>query len=517
MTATHQRTAPHLLGHVHGSRRPLWATDADLLRHSLHLGHVGSGRREAALSAAANAIGNGLGLLFVDTHGDGRALRDIRHYAQAAGREDDLQLINLGPGGDGDSHAGIFNPFSDLSIREIGDMLCELVLGSVDDPPSGALDISATSRAGCFARHYLRIAAEILAELRDNGDADLSLDFILSFLRPEHFLRLVAGPKEGRLDLTTAVRLRAETMLDGHFGIDLQALAEGREQPPMTRADIQELDDLLVGAILPLLDSTGGALANGSRGLALGEAVRERQIVVLALPSLERCRADLQLCRLISRYILQELVHIQKEPPASDRPARPFLTFLADAEPFCGPALIESLTIARAAGVGFVLSALDLFSLRRYTAGGGLDHQLLGQIGDVYVGRQEAEAAEAALSLLRRAGGGDATEIRRQLVDEDSHRPPSGAPRRAPSLDLVRERMETVRDVSALTEGEVLASLGAHPGRIIKLRRFNVPRHIPFIGPCTLDDMAPRPGLTGAVQGVRRAARRVVRKLWLAA
>ena len=73
----------------------LWFTNEDIRTHVLIFGSTGSGKTEALISLAYNALVQASGFIYVDGKGDNSLYAKIFSMVRSMGREDDLLLINF--------------------------------------------------------------------------------------------------------------------------------------------------------------------------------------------------------------------------------------------------------------------------------------------------------------------------------------------------------------------------------------------------------------------------------------
>ncbi|MDF2691495.1 MAG: phosphoesterase, partial [Gammaproteobacteria bacterium] len=149
----------------------LWFTNNDMRTHALIFGSTGSGKTEALISIAYNALLQGSGFIYVDGKGDNALFAKIFSMVRSMGREDDLLLVNFMTGANDiigpQEHvlSNTMNPFAAGSSS----MLSNLVV-SLMDSGGGASGGSSDSdmwkgRAIAFIEALMRP----LVYLRDNG------------------------------------------------------------------------------------------------------------------------------------------------------------------------------------------------------------------------------------------------------------------------------------------------------------------------------------------------------------
>ena len=73
----------------------LWFNNEDMRTHTLIFGSTGSGKTEALISLAYNALIMGSGFIYVDGKGDNSLFAKIFSMARSLGREDDMLVINF--------------------------------------------------------------------------------------------------------------------------------------------------------------------------------------------------------------------------------------------------------------------------------------------------------------------------------------------------------------------------------------------------------------------------------------
>lgn len=117
----------------------LWFSNTDMRTHALIFGSTGSGKTEALLSIAFNALAQGSGFIYVDGKGDNSLFAKVFAMVRSMGREDDLLLINFMTGASdiiGPQEvilSNTMNPFAAGSSS----MLSQLVVSLMDSGSSG--------------------------------------------------------------------------------------------------------------------------------------------------------------------------------------------------------------------------------------------------------------------------------------------------------------------------------------------------------------------------------------------
>ncbi|MCX7122844.1 MAG: type IV secretion system DNA-binding domain-containing protein [Gammaproteobacteria bacterium] len=151
------------------SKEQLWFSNSDMRTHVLIFGSTGSGKTEALLSIAFNALAQGSGFIYVDGKGDNSLFAKVFSMVRSMGREDDLLLINFMTGA-----ADIIGPQSTVLSNTMNpfaagssSMLTELVVSLMDSGggPSGGDGDMWKGRAISFVSALMRP----LVWMRDRG------------------------------------------------------------------------------------------------------------------------------------------------------------------------------------------------------------------------------------------------------------------------------------------------------------------------------------------------------------
>src|SRR4029078_10956905 len=114
----------------------LWFTNEDMRTHALIFGSTGSGKTEALISIAFNALAQSSGFIYVDGKGDTSLYAKIFSMVRSMGREDDLLLINFMTGardiiGPQEKRlSNTLNPFCEVFSNRLANLVTSLMGGS---------------------------------------------------------------------------------------------------------------------------------------------------------------------------------------------------------------------------------------------------------------------------------------------------------------------------------------------------------------------------------------------------
>lgn len=157
----------------------LWFNNDDMRTHVLIFGSTGSGKTEALVSLAFNALVQGSGFLYVDGKGDNSLFAKVFSMTRFMGREDDLLLINFMTGARDILGAqekrlsNTMNPFCQGSSS----MLANLVVSLMDSGSQSSDGDMWKGRAVVFVEALMKI----LVFMRDKGKILLDANTIRNY------------------------------------------------------------------------------------------------------------------------------------------------------------------------------------------------------------------------------------------------------------------------------------------------------------------------------------------------
>ncbi|TAL59946.1 MAG: phosphoesterase, partial [Legionella sp.] len=157
----------------------LWFTNDDMRTHALIFGSTGSGKTEALVSLAYNALVQGSGFIYVDGKGDNALYAKIFSLVRSMGREDDLLLINFMTGardivGPQEKRlSNTLNPFCQGSSS----MLTQLVVSLMGSSSQSSDGDMWKGRAIAFVEALMRL----LVYMRDEGAILLDANSIRNY------------------------------------------------------------------------------------------------------------------------------------------------------------------------------------------------------------------------------------------------------------------------------------------------------------------------------------------------
>lgn len=181
-------------GNERTTQEELWFTNDDMRTHVLIFGSTGSGKTEALVSLACNALVQASGFIYIDGKGDNSLYAKIFSLVRKMGRDDDLLLINFMTGAKDiigpqtTRMSNTMNPFTSGSSS----MITNLVVSLMDS--SGGGDSNADMWKG-RAINFVESLMKILVYMRDKGALLLDANTIREYFLLEKLELMVVDKK----------------------------------------------------------------------------------------------------------------------------------------------------------------------------------------------------------------------------------------------------------------------------------------------------------------------------------
>jgi len=283
-----------------GNRRTnndeLWFNNEDMRTHVLIFGSTGSGKTEALVSLAFNALTQGSGFLYVDGKGDTSLFAKVFAMCRLMGREDDLLLINFMTGARDIVGAqekrlsNTMNPFSNGSSS----MLTELVVSLMDSGAQSADGDMWKGRAIVFVGALMKI----LVYMRDKGKVLLDANSIRNYFELPR-LEAIAMDKMFPRDNQEPVSLAdaPDVVLEpiSNYLINLPGYDRGKKGKQSSQVLEQHgfITMQLTRVFGSLADTYGHIIRTNLAEVDLKDVVLNRRILVVLLPALEKSPDEL--------------------------------------------------------------------------------------------------------------------------------------------------------------------------------------------------------------------------------
>lgn len=278
------------------SNEELWFANEDMRTHALIFGSTGSGKTEALVSIAYNALVQASGFIYVDGKGDNSLYAKIFSIVRSMGREDDLLLINFMTGardivGPQEKRlSNTLNPFCQGSSS----MLTQLVVNLMGDSGSGGDGDMWKGRAIAFVEALMRL----LVYMRDDGSVLLDADTIRNYFALDRLEAIVVDKVFPR-DEQESINIESIPKLVTDPLRNYLGTLPGYNKEKKGKQVSQVLEQhgfitmQLVRAFSSLADTYGHILRTNLAEVDFKDVVLNRRILVVLLPALEKSPEEL--------------------------------------------------------------------------------------------------------------------------------------------------------------------------------------------------------------------------------
>jgi intracellular multiplication protein IcmO len=279
------------------TREELWFSNDDLRTHVLIFGSTGSGKTEALISIAFNALLYGSGFIYIDGKGDNSLFAKVFSMVRSMGREDDMLLVNFMTGardiiGPQKSRlSNTMNPFS----RGSSSMLSQLVVSIMSSgKQGGGNDDMWTGRAINFVESLMKV----LTAMRDAGHILLDANSIRDYFILEKLEQIVIDKRFPVSD-TYSVPLDAfpPQILEPLAAYILNLPGYNRQKKGNQGSEVREQHGFitmqLTRAFGSLADTYGHIIRTNLAEVDFKDVVLNRRILVVLLPALEKSPQEL--------------------------------------------------------------------------------------------------------------------------------------------------------------------------------------------------------------------------------
>ena len=286
----------YFLGNDKKNNEELWFTNEDMRTHMLIFGSTGSGKTEALVSFAYNALLQSSGFIYVDGKGDNSLFSKIFSIVRYMGREDDLLLINFMTGARdiiGPQKKRLSNTMNPFSIGS-SSMLAQLVVSLMDaasDTPSGDMW---KGRAIAFVEALMRI----LVAMRDANYILLDANAIRKYFTLERLEAMVIDKVFIR-DGQEAISLEGfpDTVIEpiANYLDTLPGYQKSKKGKQVSQTYEQHgfITMQLTRVFTSLADTYGHIMRTRLAEVDLKDVVLNRRILVVLLPALEKSPDEL--------------------------------------------------------------------------------------------------------------------------------------------------------------------------------------------------------------------------------
>lgn len=274
----------------------LWFANEDMRTHALIFGSTGSGKTEALVSIAFNALVQGSGFIYVDGKGDNSLYAKVFSMVRSMGREDDLLLINFMTGardivGPQETRlSNTLNPFCQGSSS----MLTQLVVNLMGSSGQSSDGDMWKGRAIAFVEALMRL----LVYMRDEGAILLDANSIRNYFALERLEAIVVDKVFPRDD-QESVNIESIPKLVTDPLRNYLGTLPGYNKEKKGKQVSQVLEQhgfitmQLVRSFSSLADTYGHIIRTNLAEVDFKDVVLNRRILVVLLPALEKSPDEL--------------------------------------------------------------------------------------------------------------------------------------------------------------------------------------------------------------------------------
>lgn len=286
----------YFLGNELSTQSELWFNNDDMRTHVLIFGSTGSGKTEALISLAYNALLQGSGFIYVDGKGDNSLFAKVFSMVRSMGREDDLLLVNFMTGardvfGPQERRlSNTLNPFATGSSS----MLSQLVISMMESSSASSDGDMWKGRAMGFVEAIMKV----LVVMRDAGHILLDANTIRNyFLLPR--LEAMVIDKLFIRDGLEAISLAnlPPSILEpiNNYVFNLPGYNKDKKGQQVSQVLEQHgfITMQLTRIFSSLADTYGHILRTNLAEVDLKDVVLNRRILCVLLPALEKSPEEL--------------------------------------------------------------------------------------------------------------------------------------------------------------------------------------------------------------------------------
>ena len=347
------------LGNRVQDQKELWLKAKDILTHCLLFGTTGSGKTETLVSLSYNALATGSGLFYIDPKASPKLAVQIWQMARFLGRDDDFRVLNYGTSGKVKGKtprrlSNTNNPFTFGSAEALTQLLVSLMPAS-----DGANSIFADK-----AQALISGVMYALVDLRDKGLLKLSTSVIRESLALE---KCVALALRAELDEESRASIHAALGTCGWI-----AGREMKDQPQSFAEQFGYAQSYFGKALSSLTDTYSHIYGAEDGEVDFADAIMQRRVLVVLLPSLEKAPAELASLGKISLSAIRNAcavglgAHIEGDAadvlealPTDTVGIGPYLCIVDEYAAIVTPGFEVVLTQGRGLGIAAIVASQD--------------------------------------------------------------------------------------------------------------------------------------------------------------
>jgi intracellular multiplication protein IcmO len=285
-----------LFGNEISTGEELWFSNDDMRTHCLIFGSTGSGKTEALISLAFNALVQGSGFIYVDGKGDNSLFAKVFSMARSMGREDDILVVNFMTGardivGPQEKRlSNTMNPFANGSSSMLSQLIVSLMDSSSNTPDGDMWK----GRAIVFVEALMKL----LVYIRDQGGILLDVNVVRNYFELTRVENIVVDkifPRDGQepLSLMEVPEIVLEPITN--YLINLPGYDKSKKGKQVSQVLEQHgfITMQLTRVFGSLADTYGHILRTNLAEVDLKDVVLNRRILLVLLPAFEKSPDEL--------------------------------------------------------------------------------------------------------------------------------------------------------------------------------------------------------------------------------
>lgn len=278
------------------SQKEVWFANEDMRTHVLIFGSTGSGKTEALVSLAYNALVQASGFIYVDGKGDNSLFAKVFSMVRSMGREDDLLLINFMTGARdivGPQERRLSNTMNPFCQGSSG-MLTNLVVALMGGASKSSDGDMWKGRAIAFVEALMRL----LVYMRDHGYILLDANSIRNYfdlVRLESIVIDKVFPRDDQesVNIETVPSLVTDPLRNYLKTLPGYNPEKKGKQVSQVLEQHGFITMQLVRSFSSLADTYGHIIRTNLAEVDFKDVVLNRRILVVLLPALEKSPDEL--------------------------------------------------------------------------------------------------------------------------------------------------------------------------------------------------------------------------------
>jgi intracellular multiplication protein IcmO len=286
----------YFFGNDKKTDQELWFNNDDMRTHALIFGSTGSGKTEALVSIAYNALLQSSGFIYVDGKGDNSLFSKVFSMVRGMGREDDMLLINFMTGardimGPQERRlSNTINPFSQGSSS----MLSQLVVSLMDSSGQSSDGDMWKGRAISFVESLMKV----LVAMRDAGHILLDANTIRNYFHLPRIETMVLDKlfvRDGQESVSMEGLPPSIMEPLNNYLFNLPGYNKEKKHKQVSQVLEQHgfITMQLTRVFTSLADTYGHIMRTRLAEVDLKDVVLNRRILVVLLPALEKSPDEL--------------------------------------------------------------------------------------------------------------------------------------------------------------------------------------------------------------------------------